>query len=139
MYATKADMIKRYTEADLIQLTDRSEPYTEAIVDSVIDEALEDAAATIDTYIAKRYDLPLASIPKALIIQTCVIAYYNLHQGRYPDETRTAYEDALSYLDKVANGRVVLDVGGSEPKSSAAIAQYEAPDQSFSRDKLKGF
>ena len=138
MYATKEDMLKRYTQADLIQLTDRVEPYTNTIIDDVLNQALEDAAATIDTYVANRYDLPVNGIPKALTIQACAIAYYNLHQGRHPDEIRTAYEDAISFLDKIASGWILLDIGGTEPQSSAAIAEYDAPDQMFSRDKLKG-
>ena len=139
MYATKTDMTERYTATDLIQLTDRAEPYTNAIVDVVIDQALEDAAAVIDTYIAKRYDLPLSSIPKALALQNCAIAFYMLHQGRHTDEIRKSYEDALAFLDKVSSGRVILDVGGAEPTSSPADARVDGPDQNFSKDTLTGF
>ena len=139
MYATKSDMEQRYTGADLIQLTDRVEPYTNAIVDSVIDGALDDASALVDSYIAKRYDLPIASIPKALILQTCAIAFYKLHQGRYPDEVRKDYEDAISFLNKVSAGKIVLDVGGVEPLSTPADARVKSPEQKFSRESLKGF
>jgi len=139
MYADKAEMLKRYREDDLIALTDRAEPFTGAIVDAVLEAALEDAAALIDTYISKRYNLPVASVPGALKVQACAIAYYTLHQGRYPEETRKAYEDALSFLQKVADGKVHLDVGGSQPKSAPADARVDGPDQTFNRDTLKGF
>jgi phage gp36-like protein len=138
-YASKQNMIDRFSEESLIQLTDRVEPYTQEIIDAVLNQALEDADAMINTYLAKRYDLPLASIPAVLPRHAAVIAYYDLHRGHHPEEVRTNYEDTLSFLDKVSRGLVVLDAQGTEPSSAPADARVEGPDRMFSRDSLKGF
>jgi len=137
-YATKADMLKRYEEKDIIQLTDNVEPYTGAIVDSVLDNALEDASAMIDLYL-HRYDLPLGDVPPALVNITCIMAYYQLNRTRTTEEMRQDYEDSLKTLEQISSGKIKLDVGGAEPKSAAAIARVDGPNRTFNRDTLKGF
>lgn len=139
MYALKADMLARYEEADLIQLTDHAQPYTGAIVDDVLDKALSDAAAKIDLYLGGRYDLPLSSTPPALVDLCCTLAFYRLNRGRYTEDLRADYDDALRTLEQISTGKINLDQGGSEPKSAAAIAQVDGPNRIFNRETLKGF
>ncbi|MDP7142686.1 MAG: DUF1320 family protein [Alphaproteobacteria bacterium] len=138
VYATKADMLKRYEEQELIQLTDYVKPFTEAIVDSVLDQALADASATIDLYL-HRYDLPLADIPPALVNMACLLAFYNLNRNRMTDEIRQDYADVMKSLESIAAGKIKLDSGGEEPKSAAAIAQVDGPNRIFNRASLKGY
>lgn len=138
-YATKADMLARYEEQELIQLTDRIQPFTEEIVDSILDQALSDASATIDMYISGRYDLPVGDTPAALVKMACILAYYDLHRGRYTEDLRKDYEDVLKTLSDIAAGKIKLDQGGQEPKSAAAIAQTDGPNRTFNRNSLKGF
>lgn len=137
-YATKADMLQRYEERELSQLTDIVEPYTGAIVDSVLDQALDDGGATIDLYL-HRYDLPLASVPPALVNMNCKLAFYNLNRNRMTDDIRQDYEDVMKSLDHIASGKIKLDSGGNEPQSAAAIAQVDGPNRTFNRDSLKGY
>lgn len=139
VYATKADMLKRYEERELIQLTDNIEPYTGEIVDSILDNALTDACAMIDLFLGGRYDLPLAETPPALVNMACTIAFHDLNRRSMTDEIRAAYDDVQKILDKISKGIIPLDAGGSEPKSAAAIAKVNAPDRTFNRDSLKGF
>lgn len=138
-YAAKQDMIDRYGEQPLIELTDRETPLTGAIVDDVLDRALFDADALIDSYIARRYDLPLAATPGVLIQHAAAIAYHSLHRGRYPEEVRTAFEDAMKFLTALSSGAAVLDVGGDEPQSAPADARVEGPERIFSREEMKGW
>lgn len=138
-YIDKAYMITRFGEADIIELTDRVEPITEAIVDDVLDAALISASGIADAYISARYKTPLSSVPE--MIKDCVgaIAYYKLCRDRYTDEVRQEYDDALKFLKDVANGKAQLVAEGSEPDAPIADAQVIAPDRIFSRDSLKGF
>ena len=137
-YATKSDMLKRYEESELVQLTDIEEPYTSAIVDSVLDNALDNASASIDLYL-HRYDLPLSSIPAALIEMTCTLAFYKLNRNRITEDMRQDYEDVMKMLGDISSGKAKLDAGGNEPTSAAAIARVDGPNRTFNRDSLKGF
>ena len=138
-YATKQNMIDRYAEQLLIELTDRVDPALNVINDTVLNGALADADALINSFIGRRYDLPLASTPPVLTQPAAAITFYTLHRGRHSDETRKAFEDAMAFLADLSSGKAVLDVGGTEPQSAPAQAVSDASDRTFTRDKLKGF
>ena len=76
-YATRLDMIDRFSERDLELLTDRAGTVS-SIDDRVLDTALEDATAKINGFLVKRYTLPFAEVPRMLISLCCDIAYYQL-------------------------------------------------------------
>lgn len=138
MYATKQDMIDRFGEEQLIELTDRAEPLTGEINDAVLNAALVDASATIDSYIARRYKLPLGVVPAVLTSRCMTLAWYALHRGRHTEETRADYMDATDYLRQLSNGTAVLDVAGSEPPSAHAQARAISSGRTFSRKKDGG-
>lgn len=137
-YATKQNMIDAYTEEALIELTDRADPATGAIDDTVLDLALADAAALIDSYISRRYSPALAAAAPVLRSKAQAIAYYILHRGNYPEQIRTAFEDALEFLKAVSMGHANLDIAGVQPPSAPADARVEGPARLFSRDSMKG-
>lgn len=138
-YATQQDMITDYSEDDIVELTDRDAPFTGEVNAAVLATALEDASSTIDTYIRKRYSLPIAPVPTVLR-QTCTaIAYYRLHRNRYADEVRVAYEDALNTLKQIAAGAIVLEVAGTESASAPAQSVVDMHGRQFSRKKKDWF
>ncbi len=139
IYAQKQDMIDRYDEASLIELTARDNDAAYAINDIILDKALSDADSLINAYIAAKYKTPIYPIAPVLVMHACDIAWYKLHRSRYPEEVRKAYDDAISFLNRIASGQIRLDDGSSEPTSTAAIAQVSGPDRTFSRDKLGGY
>lgn len=134
-YATQTDMITRYDERQLIELTDRAEIATGVVNAAIVADALADASALIDSYVGKRYRLPVAPVPIILRNVCCAIAYLDLHRGRYAEETRVAYSDALDTLAKISNGSMVLDVEGTESKSAAAQVAVSQTDRQFSRKR----
>ncbi|MAI62414.1 MAG: hypothetical protein CBB87_08055 [Micavibrio sp. TMED27] len=139
MYATKVEMLQRYQENELIQLTDNIEPYTYQINDDVLNTALADATAEINLHVSGRYKLPLNPTPDALENICCVIAFYKLNRRGNTDAERQDYEDALKFLRSIAEGKTLLDQGGQEPKSAAANVDYDDSERFFSRNSLKGF
>ncbi len=138
-YASKQNMIDRYEEQVLIELTDRAVPQTNAIVDAVLNQSLADADALINTYLAGRYSLPFSTAPDVLRRHACAIAFYDLHRGRYPDEVRKDFEDTLKFLVALGRGEAKLDAGGLEPDSSPAEARVEGPQRMFNRTSLEGY
>lgn len=138
-YIDKQYMIGRFSEQDIIELTDRVEPSTDTIVDDVLNLAISGADGMVDSYISARYKTPLNPVPE--MIKTCSgsIAYYQLCRDRYTEETHAQYKDALKYLQDISNGKAHLVAQGVEPSSAFAEARVEAPDRVFNRDSLKGF
>jgi len=134
-YATQADMEIKYGEKDLIELSDRA--FTGEIASAVIEAALADAAALIDGYVGKRYQVPVMPVPSLLNRLAMVIAYYELHNGRYSDQVRAAYDDALRTLANISGGIMTLPVAGttSEAESAAAEVVYDMAPRQFSRKK----
>lgn len=141
-YAVKQDLIDRFGEKELRELTDRTNRPPTTIDDTVIGRALADATALIDGYIAKKYSLPLVTVPDILVKVAADIARYFLH-GKAADKdspVTTAYNQAVAWLKDVAKGLVELDDGGEipEPAGGGAI-KTSAPDRVFTRDSLRGF
>lgn len=135
MYATKQSMIDRYGEDKMIEVTDRVDPPAGAISDAVLEAALNEASARIDTNLGRRYRLPLAGTPAALVEPCQAIAFYILLRGRHRDTDRQAYEDAIAFLRDLSTGVAVLDVGGAEPPSAVAQVVTADTDRTFDRSK----
>ena len=65
-YATQSDLVDKFGELELIQLTDFDTPAAGGIVASRVDAALARASGVVDSYLAARYQLPLAEVPPAI-------------------------------------------------------------------------
>ncbi|QDL55305.1 gp436 family protein [Rhodoferax aquaticus] len=138
-YATQADMTERFGAVELAQITDRTNG---TVIDAtVLARALSDADAEVDSYLAKRYSLPLASTPVVLVRMAADIARYRLYDDGVPDTVRQRYEDAVSLLKRMASGDVA--VAGSSPAVATTggsnAVKVKAPDRVFSADMLAGY
>lgn len=138
-YALKQDLIDRFGSDELIQLTDRTNAPQSTIDDTVVGKALGDADAMIDSYIGRRYDLPLPSVPARLVQVASEIARYFLHKDGPTDKVKADYEAATRFLRDVSTGTAILDIGGSEPVVTGDTAKIASQDRVFSRDRMKGF
>lgn len=123
MYITQQQIIDRYGENALLDLADRD---NDGIVDvDVVAEAIADASAFIDSYLAKRYELPLATVPAPLTRICGDITLYILSgDGTVTDEKRKRYEDATKFLAALAKGEASLGAG-LEQGSSNSVGQVE--------------
>ncbi|ACM37162.1 hypothetical protein RvVAT039_04310 [Agrobacterium vitis] len=143
-YCTKQDLIERFGERELLQLTDRTTPPALAIDDTVVARAIADATAFADGYIGKAYKLPLVTVPEVLTKVTCDVARYYLHfKGVEKDSPiQRAYDQALSYFRDVSKGVVQLietDTGEVPPAPGGGQVQVVAPAKVFSRQSLRGY
>jgi len=140
-YATPQDMIDRFAEQQLVEVTD---PEIVEIKVAALDRALEDASDEIDGYLEGRYRLPLQSPPRSLRILACNIAMYRLLTLRQIDvmeDQRQRYDDAVKYLRAVANGDINLGLtlAGQTVDPAGGPTLVAGPERTFSRDRLKGF
>lgn len=130
VYAVRQDMIDRFGEAEIRQLTDRRDPLAGAIDDTVLTEALEDADGLIDSFLAGRYTLPLADVPKILKRYACDIARFYLYRDNAGDAVKSAYEAADGFLRAVAAGKASLGLD-----SANAPVQVAGGGVSFSESR----
>lgn len=139
-YAAQADLVERYGQAMLIELTDRAEPPAGTIDAAVVARALNDADALIDGYLLGRYLLPLVTTPPQLKDLALSIAVYRLHRDTVSDKVRADYTDALKTLSQVASGVIRLGVAGIEPAASGASGVRTTDRvRPLTPENLKGF
>lgn len=127
-YATKANMLARFGEDEVIALTDRTN--IGAVDDAVLAGALAEADAEIDPYLAPRHKLPLASVPKILTGYACDIARYRLCGAGVTetDAIRNRYKDAVRFLENVAAGKIGLGLDAANNVAPPAnTVQFSAP------------
>lgn len=122
-YNTKQNMIDRYGEEELIQLTDRVA--AGVIDDAVLNQGIADAAAEIDGYLGGRYQLPLAVTPPILTVYACDMTRYRLYDDAATEQVEKRYQDAIKFLRFAADGKVQLgptaDGGKPTPAGGAVM------------------
>lgn len=120
-YLTQSQYELWYSEAELIQLTDRDEL---GVVDvTVFDENVDRAGKLIDGYISPRNSLPIsqALIDSSALPNKCgAIVRYYLHKDCATEQIEKDYKDALKWLENVSKGLVSL--GSEDAVTSTAGA-----------------
>lgn len=147
-YAVYEDMRLRFGEARLSQLTSRvtsgpseTRPARTGPDLEVIAAALEDASQLVDSYAAARYRLPLHPVPAPVRRWCADIAYYYLHAaGKISDETRKAYEDAMTGLKDMSRGVILFEAEGVALENARANGiRLEGPERILTPNSLEGF
>lgn len=139
-YCTLDQLTERYGEKMLRQLTDRATPPAGAIDAAVVDRALADTDASIDGYLAGRYQLPLGATPALLADLAQTIAIYKLHGQTVAQKVADDYAQALKMLGLIAAGVVRLGVAGIEPPASGASGvRTNDRERDITPDNLRGF
>lgn len=124
-YATQEQMLSRFGEKEVLQLTDRER--IGVINTGVLNTALADANALVDAYLrGGGYTLPLTSSEPALISAACAIARWKLFDKARPEEVQVAYDDAIAFLKSVAEGKTRLT-----PVEDAPVTPYAAPTRTM--------
>ena len=123
-YATKNGLIEQFGQAELIQLTDRAMPRTNAIVDAVLDRAIAAAGGEIDSYLAASFAVPIATVPAQLARIAGDITRFRLYDNRATEEVRNRYKDAITWLKDIQSGRASLisDTGVPLDQQTQAIS-----------------
>lgn len=109
MYGTAAEFEEAFGVPETVMLTNLDTPTATIVSPVPLTRALTDAAALIDSYIGRRYLLPMAVTPRVLIPYALDIARYRLDRIRNREDVRARYEDAIKWLEMVAKG--TLDLG----------------------------
>lgn len=136
-YATQQDMLDRFGEEELLQLADRDDS---GVIDTaVLDAVLKDAEELIDSYLAKRYQLPLSNVPQSLVRISASIARYFLYKDEPTDAAQKGYDNAIAWLKDIAAGKALLDAEGVEPDAAAAEPSIVTPGRTFDDCTLEDY
>ena len=107
-YVARQDLIDRFGEQEILQLTDKVDPPAGAIDDTVLGRAIADADGVIDAHLVGRYALPLASVPKILVRYACDLTRYFLWEDSASEPVMRAYKAAMAFLEAIAKGTASL-------------------------------
>lgn len=138
MYATLADMLARYDEADLVQLTDQAGSGT--IDEARVATALQDATDEIDGYVAAKYRTGTPPVPARLVKIACIIARHALFRDTAPDAVVKARDAAIAELRDIARGIIKLDDGsGEQLQTRPGAIVVDRRERIFGRDDMGGY
>lgn len=132
-YHSNADLKARFADdATVAQLTGSDSADTGVPDESVLTEVVNGSEAEAESYIAKRYLVPvavadhdgLAARMKSLCLDVSV--YHLLaNAGSLTEDAEKAYEACVAWLKMVAKGEVVLPSPDTEPSSESDEPQVE--------------
>lgn len=129
-YCNRADLDARFG-ADVIADLEYGKP-------SAVAEAIADAGSLIDSYIGARYALPLISTPPVLLRTARDLVRYTL-DIEPSDVVTKRRDDAVRFLEALANGRATLGVPQASEPMSLDTAEIQSDGHVFSRPNSKGF
>ena len=112
LYAALPDMVSAFGEDELITVTTPRGEDRVAIDQTKVDGAIAIASDEIDSYLRRRYALPLVSVSAKMLRVCCVLARWNLWSDTTnppSDAMRADRKDAIAWLSAVSSGSVTLD------------------------------
>lgn len=120
-YATLQDLIDRFGEDELIQLTDRAMPPSGAIDAGVVERVLGDADQLIDGFVGSRYAVPLNPPPDLVRRIGCDVARFYLFTDQPTETVKDAYKEAVRLLERIQAGALTLQAAGVVSPAAPAV------------------
>lgn len=146
-YITQTNITDRISEAELILIT-TDDPAAVAPDSDKVNAAIADADGVIDSYVGKRYVVPMTDVPK-VIVRHCVslavsFLYRDRSTPRDDENIKDNYDEAIAFLKDISVGKAILHGVSSTTELSPADANvtmgyFDAEDRVFTRDNLTGF
>ncbi len=134
MYATLDDMTAAFGTDELLAIADPDN--TGAVDASRVEAALARAASEADSYLARRYAVPVAApAPPVLVAAVCDIARYRLTGGpaSETDPILERYRQAVQWLTRIADGKADLPGQSLPGEGSAAGVVFSTGRRVFDR------
>lgn len=141
MYINEIDLVSRFGQLEIQQLSDRNN--MGAIDSSVVETAINEATAQIDSYLAGTYTLPLAAVPANLQRIAADLVRYQLYDIKVPETVQKRRDNAIEYLTQVSKGLVslgVANVGNEQVQvNQAGGVKSVTPGRVFNSNSLAGY
>ncbi|MEZ8102146.1 gp436 family protein [Vibrio bivalvicida] len=139
-YATKQDLIDRDEQMLWNFALDRD---TNELNDVWINQALDQADEEINSFIGRRYVLPVPTVPGMLNKVAMTIAFYWLadRDQQATELLEKRYQMALDTLREIANGKRELGLPTIDTPTETSVGKVELiqeNERQFTRNTLKG-
>ncbi|MDT7483698.1 phage protein Gp36 family protein [Citrobacter koseri] len=142
IYVTRDDLLATDAERVWNMALNKA---TQQLDEEKIQRAIDDTDAEINSFLAKRYHLPLnlPTLPSPLRRAAVSIAFYWLSErdSQITDEIQKRYDDALRTLREIANGTRDLGVPSDTPVPETDTGKLIIVSDNrrlFTRNNLKG-
>lgn len=138
LYASIRDMVTRWGEAEMIRVSTPDGAEMVAVHAEPIERAIGENSALIDTYLRKRYRVPLDVAPHEVRRACCILTYYDLCTGGQKQPSEQAGKDraeVVTWLGRIARGEVLLDLE-EVAVGENSYAQEKTRDAVFSPTRL---
>lgn len=109
-YCIQADVQEQLDEERLIQLTD--DEGAGVVNADRVDRAIADADAEIDSYLSKRYTVPLSPVPVLVRMLSVDLAVWNLYSRKGVEDPvrKERYQARVKLLQALGEGKATLGV-----------------------------
>jgi len=142
-YIETTDLDNAFGSARIIELADKD---LDGVADAeMVDDAIENAESTVESYVARRYDLAdvRTKKPKVVIKLSLDLGLYELAKAR--DEAlvgegtdfKEIHDTAIAMLKDIARGNAVLDV--TTVIAEPTMVEMDANPRLFTRETMEGF
>lgn len=138
-YTTVQDMIGRFGATEMLRLSSVDGELPETVTAAPVEQAIADADGIIDSYLRKRYRVPVAPVPQVITRASCILARYDLSVGgdREPaDQVKNDRRDVVAWLTQLSRGEATLE--GAAPIEAASTAQASDRERMFGRPGERG-
>lgn len=118
LYCTSAQCLTYFGQAEVVRFADRDGNGAE---DSpLLTLLIASASYEIESYITSK--LPLSPVPEKLTTICMDIVRYNCYTDKVPDAVKARYAMALSYLNGIKNGSIVLSSVANADQAAQRVA-----------------
>ena len=126
-YAAVDDMVQRFGEQEMIQLSTPSGQDMDGVVVDVVLRAIGDASAVADSYLRMKYRTPLDVPPPEVTRQICHMARYEMAAGgnkSASEDMKIRRDEAIAWFREISSGKVKLDLleVSDEDESTAEVS-----------------
>ncbi|WP_293765810.1 DUF1320 domain-containing protein [uncultured Aquitalea sp.] len=137
-YITAQSLEERFGQGFLLAVTDPTN--TGEIDQPKVSRALADAADLIDSYIGKRYVLPVPTVPPSLGRVAADLVRYFLMTDAPGEEVTARYKDGVQWLKNVSTGLVSLGLPEAKaPASATGKVIVDGSRRLFTRRTMRGY
>ena len=128
MYCTKDDLIARGWGEEIAGLSDKAGELGGDINEAILNQAIADACAKIDSYLVGLIELPIATPSDYVVRCACDMTRFYLYDIGVIENVRKAYDEAIAFFEQVhLHKSSLLALLGASPLEATPVVGLQKP------------